>query len=275
MLDLGDQPRHVALREGGELLVVLARVDQHARGLGADHVTQHALCERQVLVQQLRRLGAERPLADRRPEVAQIGDVGAQLVLARGFGERAHDEAAFLLRRQELLQPVAQLCAAVLVLDLLRDADVRIVRQVDEQPPGERDLRREARALRADRVLDHLHLHGLPFGQDFFYRLARLAVFPDVGHVQERGALEADVDEGRLHPRQHARHAAHVDVAHQATAARALDEQFLDHAGGNDGNARLARRDVNENFFGHLQRRCASFSSSSAVSYSGRPITPE
>ena len=62
---------------------------------------------------------------------------------------------------------------------------------------------------------------------------------------------------------------------------RALDQEFLHHARGNDGNTRLARRDVNENFFAHRMecetytRRCASFSSSSAVSYSGRPITPE
>jgi hypothetical protein len=39
---------------------------------------------------------------------------------------------------------------------------------------------------------------------------------PDVGDVQEGGALEADVDEGRLHAGQHAHHAAEVDVADEA-----------------------------------------------------------
>ena len=42
----------------------------------------------------------------------------------------------------------------------------------------------------------------------------------DVGDMQERRALEADVDEGRLHAGQHARHAALVDVAGQPQAAR-------------------------------------------------------
>jgi hypothetical protein len=32
--------------------------------------------------------------------------------------------------------------------------------------------------------------------------------FPDVGHVQEGGPLQADVDEGRLHARQHPHHLA-------------------------------------------------------------------
>jgi hypothetical protein len=61
-------------------------------------------------------------------------------------------------------------------------------------------------------------------------RFASVALFPDVGHVQERGALQADVDEGRLHPRQHTHHAPHVDIAHQAAALRALDVQFLHRA---------------------------------------------
>src|SRR6266850_1449344 len=256
VLDLGDELRHVALREGGELLVVLARVDQRPRGLRADHVAQHALRERQVLVEQLRRGRALRTVADRRPEVAQVAQVRAQLVLARGFGQRAQDEAALLLRRQQLLQAVAQLRAAALVLDPLRDADVRIriarqSGQVDQQAAGQRDLRRKPRALGADRVLYHLDEHRLALGQDLFDRLSGLAVLPDVGDVQERRALEADVDEGRLHAGQHARYAAHVDVAHQPAAARALDQELLHHAGRDHGDPRLARGHVDEDFLTH------------------------
>ena len=40
-----------------------------------------------------------------------------------------------------------------------------------------------------------------------------LTVFPDVGDVQKCRALEPDFDEGRLHPGEHARDAADVDVA--------------------------------------------------------------
>jgi hypothetical protein len=135
-------PRHVALRERSELLVVLARVDEDARRLGRNDVAQHALRQPQVLVDELRRRGPQRALADCGPDLPQVGEVRGEIRLGGVLGERAHDEAAFLLGRQQLLQPVAQLGAAVLVLDLLRDADVRIVRQVDEEPPGDRDLRR-------------------------------------------------------------------------------------------------------------------------------------
>jgi hypothetical protein len=50
---------------------------------------------------------------------------------------------------------------------------------------------------------------------------------PDVGHVQEGRALQADVDEGRLHAGQHARDLAQVDVADQPALQRAFDVQFL------------------------------------------------
>jgi hypothetical protein len=54
----------------------------------------------------------------------------------------------------------------------------------------------------------------------------RMAV--QVGHVQEGRALEADVDEGRLHAGQHARHLAEIDVADEPALQRAFDVQFLD-----------------------------------------------
>ena len=129
----------------------------------------------------------------------------------------------------------AQDLALGLVLDALRDADVRILRQVDQQPAGQAHLRRQARALGADRVLDHLHQQRLALVQDALDRLvvaavSVLAVLPDVGDVQERGALEADLDERGLHAGQHARDAAQVDVADQAARAGALDVQLLHDA---------------------------------------------
>ena len=104
-----------------------------------------------------------------------------------------------------------------------------VLRQVDEQPPGDRDLRRQPRALGADRVLDHLHVSVWP--SRIFARsaaaaprraviAARGAVAIDVGDVQEGGALEADLDERGLHSGQHARDPAEVDVADQAALER-------------------------------------------------------
>ena len=74
-------------------------------------------------------------------------------------------------------------------------------------------------------------------------RFAGDARMPDVGHVQEGGALQADVDEGRLHARQHAHDLAEIDVADQAARERALDVQFLHGAVLDDRDARFLRRD--------------------------------
>ena len=77
------------------------------------------------------------------------------------------------------------------------------------------------------------------------------ARFPDVGHVQEGGAFEADVDEGRLHARQDAHHLAGIDIAGQAARERALDVQFLHGALQDQRDARLLRGDVDQDVFVH------------------------
>jgi hypothetical protein len=97
--------------------------------------------------------------------------------------------------RQQELQLAAQDLPLGLVADPLRDADVRVLRQIDEQPPGEAHLRRQARAFGADRILDHLDQERLALVQDFFDRarvdgaVTVLTMFPDVGDVQKRRAL--------------------------------------------------------------------------------------
>ena len=73
----------------------------------------------------------------------------------------------------------------------------------------------------------------------------------DVGGVQERGALEADVDERGLHARQHARNAALVDVADESAAIGALEKDLLQHAVLDQRRAHLARTDIDQNFGGH------------------------
>jgi hypothetical protein len=83
-------------------------------------------------------------------------------------------------------------------------------------------------------------------------RLALQRALPQVGHVQEGRALQADVDEGRLHARQHARHLAQVDVAHQAALQRALDVQLLHGAQLDDGHAGFLRRPVDQDVLLHI-----------------------
>ena len=123
--------------------------------------------------------------------------------------------------------------------------------------------------------------------------VAVLAMLPDVGDVQERRALEADLDERALHAGQHARDAAEVDVADQAARARALDVQLLHDALLEHRDARFLRRDVDQDLVRHrmlgsgairntLRRKSVAYSTrmpirarSAAVSTSGSPMTPE
>ena len=84
--------------------------------------------------------------------------------------------------------------------------------------------------------------------------VAVLPVLPDVGDVQERRALEADLDERALHAGQHARDAAEVDVADEPARARALDVQLLHDALLEHRDARFLRRDVDEDFMRHRAR---------------------
>ena len=132
----------------------------------------------------------------------------------------------------QVLQFFAQQRAFGFVLDALRYADMGFLRQIDQQAAGNADLRGKPRALGADRILDDLHQQLLAVVQDAFDRFGFfgivLAMHPDVGHVQESGAVQSDLDEGRLHARQYPADFAQIDIADHAATAAALDVQFLD-----------------------------------------------
>ena len=114
-------------------------------------------------------------------------------------------------------------------LDLARDADVIDRRHEHQEAPRHRDVRGEAGALGAERLLDDLDEDLLPFLEQVldlrlspgvvpsspgsarcfavpsavlvarFEPLELLERVDDVGDVEEAVALEADVDERRLH----------------------------------------------------------------------------
>jgi hypothetical protein len=67
--------------------------------------------------------------------------------------------------------------------------------------------------------------------------------------VQERRAVEPYLHERRLHPGQHARYRAIVDIADQAPARRPLDEDLLQHAVFEQRRPDLGRRHVNQDLF--------------------------
>ena len=78
-----------------------------------------------------------------------------------------------------------------------------------------------------------------------------LEVLDDVGDVEEGVALQAEVDEGRLHAREHLGDAPFVDVADDGAVARPLDPQLDDLALVEDGDARLVLRRVDHDLARH------------------------
>src|SRR5690606_6214065 len=99
--------------------------------------------------------------------------------------------------------------------------------------------------------------------------------------MQEGRALEADVDERRLHARHHPLHAALVDVADDPAAPATLDVQLLEHAVLDHRDAGLARGHVDQDLLAPappprgVRAWMPNSRSGAAVSCRGRPITPE
>ena len=159
-----------------------------------------------------------------------------------------------------------------------------VLRQKDQQATGDTDLCGKARSLGADGLLDHLHHQCLalenllldrncrarPFG-----RMRRFAIglaVPDIGYMQEGSALQPNVDKGGLHPRQHARHLAQVDVAHQPALQRALDVQFLHRATFHHRHTCFVRCPVDQDILLHGVKPISW--SACAVSNKGKPMMP-
>ena len=138
-----------------------------------------------------------------------------------------------------------------------------VLRQKHQQAPGNADLRRQACALGANRVFDDLHQQGLTFEHLFFdgHHGCRLTFFGvgvarshaahQIGYVQKCSTLQTDVNEGRLHARQHPRDFAEVHITHQAALKAALDVQLLHRASFHDGHTRLLGRPVDEDVLLH------------------------
>ena len=136
-----------------------------------------------------------------------------------------------------------------------------ILRQEHQQTPGNADLRGQPRAFGSDRILDNLNRQRLPLKNLFFDghlgaarcagRLAIRWAVPDISHMQKCRALQADVNEGRLHPRQDPGHLAKIHIADQAALKRAFNMQFLHGPVFHHRHAGFMRRPVNQNIFLH------------------------
>ncbi len=297
MFDPVGQIRHELARETLDALEALARVHPHLVHFPAHQVAHRAQRQAEVVVDGLADAAAGAGFADDLPGALQVGDVLRQRLGALPFRVGAHDvaqSAAVHQPRHDRLQPRP----LVLVLDARRHPDHARIGQQHQVAGRNRDLRGQARAFAADRVLDHLHHDFLALVHqrgDRWGRLRRrrrrrrladalrhaalarlLRQAQDVGRVQERGALQPQFDEGGLHARHYPLHAALVDIADHAAAARALDVQLLQHAVFDQRHACFPRGDVDQDFLGHrtLLQCGRKRRSNIHVSCTGNPMTP-
>ena len=175
------------------------------------------------------------------PEPLEEHEIALDVLGGRALGGGAHDDPAAL--RVEPLHDLLQ-ARALGVLEPPRDARALAVRHVDEEAAGQRDLGREARALRLHRILDGLHhdrLAALDQILDLAGALAPLELrADDLVDVEEAVLLEADLDERRLHPRQHVVDDAEVDVPCDRATLRALEVDLGDAIVLEDRDALLA-----------------------------------
>ena len=97
-----------------------------------------------------------------------------------------------------------------------------------------------------------MHQQRLTLMQKLVYHRARAVVFGatvrntdiNIRHVQETGFVQADIDEGSFHSRQHPVYLSLVDVADDSPAGLALNTDFLQSAIFHDRNAGLPGRNV-------------------------------
>jgi hypothetical protein len=172
VFDAPGHRRHEFLCKREHVMRRLARIGDDAACLLVHEVAQHAQAEIEVLVEQCQRRRRLRLFLDAAPQPAQILEVRVEFALGSGFRHRAYDESAPLLGRQQQLQFFAQVLAFLFVLDALRDADMRLLRQVNQETSGDSDLRGQPCALGADRILDDLHQETLSLGQQLLDRHA-------------------------------------------------------------------------------------------------------
>ncbi len=209
------------------------RIDTNLLDLRVDQVTQRAQGQAEVFINDRGRAAGLDLAADLLPQAAQVTDVLEDFFSPRPLGSGAQDEAPCVLDVLAVHTVADHLLEALafgFVFDLQRNADMAAAWHVHQVTRGDRQLRGQARTLGADRIFGHLHHQGLALvhqcGDVLHRRAFALGYFR---RMDERRALQADVDECRLHARQHPHDLALVDIADDAATLGALDMHFLQH----------------------------------------------
>src|SRR5207302_2221055 len=221
-------------------------VDVGLLEIAGEEISDDAQRQLGLLVDQLGRLRVLRLRLDRAPEPLQEDEVALDVLLGRALGGGADDHAALL--HVEALEDVLQTVPLV-VVEPARDAEAFSLRDENHEPAGQRDLRGEPRALRLHRILDGLDEDRLA-ARDEILDLASVPLLElgadDLVDVEEAVLLEADLDEGGLHPGQDVVDAAEVDVARDRATFRPLEVDLGDALVFEDCDAALADVDGDE-----------------------------
>ena len=222
ILDTIDILRAQQLQEISDLAELLLVVDQDPLDVGGDEIARRLIDQVHVFVKQRRRLRPFVSFEDAVPHSYQHAQVGDQFRLADARGCGPNDGRHPL--RANSLHHALETIALVGRFDLARNAGVLSSRHQDQIATGQRDVRRDPRALEAARLLDDLHedvvasfdlltdCEAAVALSDFDVAdVQRLLV--DVVDVQKSVSSEPDVDERRPHAGQHVLHFTFIDRA--------------------------------------------------------------
>src|SRR5438128_5314354 len=174
-LHFRSEARHDALDELHDALILDSVVAADRLILLGQQIAHQLADQARLAVHDRGRARALGLLPHLRPDLVERLEVADDVFFrpagGRGADDDAAGEAALLA---ELPHDAAQTAALVARLDLARHADVIHRRHEHEESPRHRHVRREARALGAERLLDHLDEDFLSLAQELFDFLLRL-----------------------------------------------------------------------------------------------------
>ncbi len=216
--------------------MLLLLVDDRLLELAREDVARHSHREVGLLEDHRGRLRLLPALLEHVVQLVQVLDLALEVLALRALRGGADDHAA--LAHVDLLGGAPH-AVALLVLEPARHADALALRHVHEVAPRDRELHRQARALRLQRVLDRLDqdlLAGLQELGDALALAGAAAAAPaardldsredHVVRVEEAVLVEADVHERGLEAGQDVVDLALVDVSDDRAVALALDVEL-------------------------------------------------
>ena len=226
----------------------IGAVDQQGAEVLAEVVANHPYREFFLLVEQCRGRGRGRPRLDLPPDLRQKLVLPPQVLRRRPRRRRAHDAP----RRFERIAPPfqghrLQTRPFVRIIDPPGDPQPTGQGRQHQVPAGKRDLGRDPRSLVRQSFPGDLNDDFLAPPRDartrppaVSTRRSRL-VNRHLLEVQVAVPFQSQVDEGSPHAGKNPPYPPLVDVADEAAATMALDEELHQPAGLQDGEARLVR----------------------------------